>query len=120
MIRVLSMAGAWLFSSRFLTIAAIVGCYVFGIFGAGTWGDSALLAYDIDLQMDKARMEKTVEHYGEPIRDIVQQATENNENNPEHKSTAKNTYERESPLNDVLPERVGKDFSQKDLEDMEN
>ncbi|MGB3293638.1 MAG: hypothetical protein WBB01_11685 [Phormidesmis sp.] len=70
--------------------------------------------------MDKARMEKTVEHYGEPVRDIVQQATQNNENNPERKSTAKNTYERESPLNELLPKKIGKDFSKEDLENMEN
>lgn len=114
MMRVLGSVVSWLFSGQFLTIVAIVGCYVFGIFG-----NSALLAYDVDLQMDQARMEKTVEHYGEPVRDIVQEAVKNNENNPERKPTAKNTYERESRLNDVLPEKVGKDFSKEDLEDME-
>ena len=99
----------------------IVGCYALGIFGnLGAVDNSTLLAYDVDLQMDQARMEKTVEHYGEPVRDIVEQAYENNENNPERKSTAENTYERESALNETLPERVGQDFSKKDLKDMEN
>ncbi len=112
--RILGRASSWLFSGQFLTIVAIVGCYIFGIFG-----NSALLAYDVDLQMDQARIEKTVEHYGEPVRDIVQQAAQNNENNPERKQTAKNTYERESRLNDVLPKKIGKDFSKEELENME-
>ncbi|NEP15749.1 MAG: hypothetical protein F6J97_02475 [Leptolyngbya sp. SIO4C1] len=81
--------------------------------------DTALLAYNIDLEMDKAREEKTVEHYGEPIRDIVQSANQNNENNPERKPTAKSTYERESPLNEALPEQLGKDFSQSELRQLE-
>lgn len=114
MIRVLGSVGSWMFSGQFLTIVAIVGCYLFGIFG-----NSALLAYDVDLQMDQARVEKTVENYGEPVRDIVEQAAKNNENNPERKPTAKNTYRRESRLNDVLPEKIGKDFSKEDLESME-
>ena len=79
-----------------------------------------LLAYNIDQEMDQARKEKTVEHYGEGIRDIVEDATENNVNNPDKKPTAESTYERESPLNDVLPKQIGKDFSQEDLADMEN
>ncbi len=79
-----------------------------------------LLAYNIDQEMDQARKEKTVEHYGEGIRDIVEDATENNVNNPNSKPTAESTYERESPLNDVLPKQIGKDFSEEDLADMEN
>ena len=81
---------------------------------------SNLIAYDIDLEMDKAREEKTVEHYGEGIRDIVKDATDNNVNAPDSKETAENSYERESKLNDVLPKRIGQDFSQEDLADMEN
>ncbi|MGB3299720.1 MAG: hypothetical protein WBA76_15750 [Phormidesmis sp.] len=81
---------------------------------------STLLAYNIDLEMDEARKEKTVEHYGEGIRDIVEDATDNNVNNPDSKPTAQSTYERESPLNDLLPEQIGKDFSKEDLADMEN
>ena len=79
-----------------------------------------LLAYNIDQEMDQARKEKTVEHYGEGIRDIVEDATENNVNNPNKKSTAESTYKRENPLIDVLPKQIGKDFSQEDLADMEN
>jgi len=78
-----------------------------------------LVAYSVDYEMDKARAEKTVEHYGEPIRDIVEGALENNEENPDHKSTAQNTYQRESPLNEVLPKKIGDSFSQKDLSDMQ-
>ncbi len=78
-----------------------------------------LVAYSVDYEMDKARAEKTVEHYGEPIRDIVEDALENNEENPNSKSTAQNTYQRESPLNDVLPKKIGDSFSQKELSDMQ-
>ncbi len=81
---------------------------------------SAIVAYNIDFEMDKAREEKTVEHYGEGIRDIVEDATENNVNNPDSKPTAQSTYEREGTLNDELPEQIGKNFSQEDLADMEN
>ena len=44
-----------------------------------------LVAYNIDLEMDKAREEKTVEHYGEGIRDLVQDANTNNVNSPDRK-----------------------------------
>ena len=80
--------------------------------------DRALIAYSVDYEMDKARGEKTVEHYGESMRPIVKQAIKNNENNPNSKDTAENTYRRESPLNDLLPERIGQFFSKKDLLDM--
>ncbi|PZO56485.1 MAG: hypothetical protein DCF15_08535 [Phormidesmis priestleyi] len=78
-----------------------------------------LVAYSVDYEMDKARAEKTVEHYGEPMRDIVEDALENNEENPNSKPTAQNTYQRESPLNDVLPKKIGDSFSQKELSDMQ-
>ena len=54
------------------------------------------------------------------MKPIVQQAMKNNEDNPNHKSTAENTYQRESPLNDVLPKKMGKSFSEDDLADMTN
>jgi hypothetical protein len=79
-----------------------------------------LLAYNIDLEMDKAREEKTVEHYGEGIRDIVQDANTNNVNNPDSKPTAENTYKREKSLIDALPNQIGKDFSKEDLAHMEH
>jgi hypothetical protein len=79
-----------------------------------------LVAYNIDLEMDKAREEKTVEHYGEGIRDIVKDANTNNVNNPDSKPTAKNTYKRENSLIDALPNQIGKDFSKEDLAHMEH
>ena len=118
--RVFSAVGSWILSGRLLTIMAIIGCYAFGMLSNfGVPPNSALLAYDVDLQMDKARVEKTIEHYGEPVRDIVEQAHKNNKNNPERKSTAENTYERETALNEALPEKIGKDFSKQELKDME-
>ncbi|MBE9062656.1 hypothetical protein [cf. Phormidesmis sp. LEGE 11477] len=78
------------------------------------------LAYNVDLDMDEARAEKTIEHYGEPVRDIVEDALDNNVNNPDSKPTAENTYERESPLSDILPEKIGEKFSKDDLANMES
>ncbi len=80
----------------------------------------SLIAYSVDYEMDKARAEKTVEHYGEGMRPIVQQAIENNEENPDSKSTADNSYKRESSLNELLPEQLGKDFSTTDLLEMKD
>jgi len=80
--------------------------------------DDSWIAYSVDYETDKARGEKTVEHYGEEMRPIVQQAIKNNEENPDSKSTADNSYKRESPLNELLPERLGKDFSTTDLLEM--
>ena len=77
------------------------------------------VAYSIDYEMDKARAEKTVEHYGEGMRPFVKKALKNNEENPNRKPTAENTYQRESPLNELLPERIGKTFSKTDLLDMQ-
>lgn len=79
-----------------------------------------LIAYSVDYEMDKARGEKTVEHYGESMRPIVKQAIKNNENNPNSKDTAENTYRRKSLFNDLLPERIGRFFSKKDLLNMPN
>lgn len=69
------------------------------------------MAYNIDYGMDQARGEKTIEYYGEPLREIVEQTMQNNVNHPQPKSTSQNSYKRESKLNNLLPERRGKAFS---------
>lgn len=78
------------------------------------------VAYSVDYEMDKARAEKTVEHYGEGVRPFVRKALKNNEENPNRKPTAENSYQRESPLNELLPERIGKTFSQTELLEMQS
>lgn len=82
------------------------------------------VAYNIDVEMDRARREKTVEHYGEGMRRLVQDAVDNNADNPDAKPTAENTYQRETALNETLPktlpEVIGKDFSSETLEHLEN
>ena len=70
--------------------------------------------------MDIARVEQTIEHYGEEIRDVVEQALRNNVNNPESKDTAQNTYQRQSTMNDLLPERRSTAFSTEDLRNLKN
>ena len=55
-----------------------------------------IVAYNIDFGMDLARVEQTIEHYGEEIREVVAQALLNNVNHPESKETAENTYQRQS------------------------
>ena len=87
---------------------------------APTVGLAGAIAYNIDFDMDKARAEKTVEHYGEGIRDLVEDAVANNENNPDAKSTAENTYAKESAVNEALPDSIGESFSQAELEEMED
>ena len=77
------------------------------------------VAYDVDYEMDQARVEKTIEHYGEQMKPIVEQAIKNNEENPESKATAENSYEREGLLNEQLPESVGETFSKKELVEMD-
>jgi len=83
--------------------------------------DSTLLAYDIDYGMDQARGEQTLEYYadnedfGDKLRDIIEQTLRNNVNHPDSKSTAKNSYKRESTLNDLLPEKRSSAFSKDDL-----
>lgn len=80
-----------------------------------------LIAYSVDYEMDKARAEQTIEHYGEPVREVVEEALQNNVNNPDSKGTAENSYQRESPLNDLLPYRnsAGQEFSQDDFSKMQ-
>lgn len=74
-----------------------------------------LLAYNIDMGMDEARGEKTIEYHGEDLREIVEQTLRNNVNHPESKDTAKNSYKRESALNNILPEKRSSAFSKKEL-----
>ena len=77
-----------------------------------------IVAYNIDFDMDSATAEKTIEYYGEELRDLVEQALRNNQNHPERKSTAKNSYQRESALNDILPEARNSAFSKETLSDL--
>ncbi len=96
------------FVSAFLKITVMV-TVVFGLVFTGFVGSAA--AYNIDYGMDQARGEKTIEYYGEPLREIVEQTMQNNVNHPQPKSTSQNSYKRESKLNNLLPERRGKAFS---------
>jgi len=78
------------------------------------------VAYSVDYEMDKARAQKTVKHYGEGLRPFVKEVLKNNEENPNRKPTAENTYQRESPLNELLPERIRKTFSKTELLEMKD
>lgn len=88
---------------------AIMMTVVFGLVFTSFVGGA--MAYNIDYGMDQARGVKTIEHYGEPVREIVEQTIKNNVNHPEPKPTSQNSYQRESKLNDLLPERRGEAFS---------
>ena len=79
-----------------------------------------LIAYSLDFGMDRARADQTIEHYGEPVRDVVEKTLRNNTNHPNSKETAENSYGRKSFLNNLLPERhsLGKEFSQDDFSSM--
>ena len=79
-----------------------------------------LVAYSLDYEMDRARGDQTIEHYGEAVREPVEQALKNNVNNPESKDTAENSYGRKSFWNNLLPNRhsAGKKFSQDDFSSM--
>lgn len=82
---------------------------------------NTLLAYNIDYGMDQARGEQTLEYYeddedfGDKLREIIERTLRNNENHPESKETAKNSYKRESALNNILPEKRSSAFSKDDL-----
>ena len=82
---------------------------------------NTLLAYNIDYGMDQARGEQTLEYYeddedfGDKLREIIERTLRNNENHPESKETAKNSYKRESALNDILPEKRSSAFTKDDL-----
>ena len=68
-------------------------------------------AYGLDYEMDLARVEKTIEFYGEELREIVEQAIRNNDTHPDRKETAENSYRRQSFLNEVLPQKRSSAFS---------
>lgn len=90
---------------------------------APTWAaqsSQTLVAYSLDYEMDRARGDQTIEHYGEAVREPVEQALKNNVNNPESKDTAENSYGRKSFWNNLLPNRhsAGKNFSQDDFSGM--
>lgn len=89
--------------------ATVMVAVVFGVVFAGFTSNA--MAYNIDYGMDQARGAKTIEYYGEPVREIVEQTMKNNVNHPQPKATSQNSYKRESKLNNVLPERRGKAFS---------
>lgn len=83
-------------------------------------GVSGALAYSIDYGLDQARGETTIEFYGdefqgESLREIVEQTLRNNDNHPDRKETAQNSYKRQSFLNDVLPEKRSTAFSKDTL-----
>ncbi|PZO15120.1 MAG: hypothetical protein DCF25_14135 [Leptolyngbya foveolarum] len=80
----------------------------------------SLIAYSLDYEMDRARADQTIDHYGEPVREVVEETLRNNVNHPDSKATAENSYKRKSFLNDLLPNRnsVGKKFSQDDFSGM--
>lgn len=83
-----------------LSLAALLSiCCVFGM------SVSEASAYSIDYEMDQARGEKTIEYYGESLREIVEQTLRNNDGHPEPKETAQNSYRRQGFLNDVLPQK---------------
>ncbi len=96
------------FVSAFLKMT-ITATVVLGLVFTSFVGNA--MAYNIDYGMDQARGEKTIEYYGEPLREIVEQTMQNNVNHPQPKSTSQNSYKRESKLNNLLPERRGKAFS---------
>ena len=110
-----------------LTVA-VAAVLVVLLVAEGAWAEGAIaspltstqpvVAYNIDFGMDIARIEQTIEHYGEEIREVVEQALMNNVNHPESKDTAENTYQRKTALNDLLPERRSSAFSTDDLIDL--
>ena len=89
---------------RATAVVAITFAVVFTGFASNA------MAYNIDYGMDQARVAKTIEYYGEPMREIVEQTMKNNVNHPERKPTSQNSYQRESKLNSFLPERRGQAF----------
>jgi hypothetical protein len=98
-----------------LTVSLAVALVLFSVNEGSTVLGGDALAYSIDYGMDQARGEKTIEYYGEYLRDLIEQTLRNNEDHPDSKSTAKNTYRRESYLNNVLPKQRSTAFSKEDL-----
>jgi len=113
---------------RVLAVSLVAVLISVGVMGAEAQANGdrliqapqSLIAYSLDYEMDKARGDQTIEHYGEPVREVVEQTLRNNVNHPDSKETAKNSYKRKSFLNNVLPERnsAGKKFSQEDFSEM--
>ncbi len=107
--------------SRLVAVASVLLVFVSALgFGGsaeavGYPTQQPVVAYNIDFGMDLARAEQTIEHYGEEIREVVERALLNNENHPERNDTAKNSYQRQSAFNDLLPERRNSAFSKDDL-----
>jgi len=85
-------------------VMAVSLCFSFFV------GMSSAAAYSIDYEMDQARGEKTIEYYGESLREIVEQTLRNNDEHPERKETAQNSYKRQGLLNDVLPQKRSSAF----------
>ena len=121
--------GKWLKKSVML-LCLVAGLMFGGVFEQGAMAQPLLrriaqpfpelttqpiVAYNIDFGMDLARVDQTIEFYGEEIRDVVEQALRNNVNNPNSKDTAQNTFQRQSSINDLLPERRSSAFSKDDL-----
>ena len=96
-------------SIRQLLVVALLLCLTFGFSGGSA------IAYSIDYEMDQARGEKTIEYYGESLREIVEQTLRNNDGHPERKETAQNSYRRQSFLNDLLPEKRSSAFDKDKL-----
>ncbi len=97
--------------TRFISLAIVflaVGTILLG-------SAESSMAYSIDYGMDQARGDKTIEYYGEGLRDIVEQTLRNNVDHPDSKATAENSYKRESALNKVLPKQRRSAFSKEDL-----
>ncbi|MEL6470991.1 MAG: hypothetical protein AAFQ74_14780 [Cyanobacteria bacterium J06623_4] len=111
--------GSWL--KQWVMLLCLVAVFLLGgvleqsVIASPTPNTQPVVAYNIDFGMDLARVEQTIEHYGEEIRDVVEQALRNNVNNPDSKNTAQNTYKRQSALNELLPERRSSAFSKDDL-----
>ncbi|MEL6490749.1 MAG: hypothetical protein ABG776_17795 [Cyanobacteria bacterium J06555_13] len=100
-----------------LVLVCLVALLTLGMFAQRAIAQP-IIAYNIDFEMDSATAEQTIEYYGEEIREFVEQALRNNQNHPERKSTAKNSYQRESALNDLLPEARSSAFSKETLSDL--
>jgi hypothetical protein len=104
-----------------VVVALSVGLIFFGAAESSTASGLShpLVAYSIDYGMDQARGEKTIEYYsefyGESLRELIEQTLRNNEDHPDSKATAKNTFRRESFLNNVLPKQRSTAFSKEDL-----
>ncbi|MEO1390468.1 MAG: hypothetical protein AAFV85_24315 [Cyanobacteria bacterium J06634_6] len=106
------------FAAAFMVMLVAEGTFVKSVEASPLCSMQPIIAYNIDFEMDSATAEQTIEYYGEEIREFVEQALRNNQNHPERKSTAKNSYQRESALNDLLPEARSSAFSKETLSDL--